>query len=213
MNFDQLITIVGNLEWFDLATLVQLSGERRQTITNQLYRWGETGKVIGLRRGMYALAERYRRVTVQPAALANALHRPSYLSCLWALAFYGLIPESVAVYTSVTTRTPQRFENPLGEFVYSNVKQSLFFGYTPVSISDRKVLLATPEKALLDYWHLSGGEWTESRMREMRFQQNELVDEAKLRALADGIGKPRLLRAVEVWAQVAQTEDEGAIEL
>jgi hypothetical protein len=162
---------------------------------------------------MYALAKRYRRVTIQPAALANALHRPSYLSCLWALAFYGLIPESVPVYTSVTTRTSGRFENPLGVFVYANVKQPLFFGYTPISIADRKVLLATPEKALLDYWHLSSGEWTTSRMREMRFQQSELVAETKLRSLAEGIGKPRLLRAVEVWSQVAKTEGEGGIEL
>jgi predicted transcriptional regulator of viral defense system len=213
MKFDELISIVGNLEWFDLATVVQLSDEPRRTITNQLYRWTQAGKIISLRRGMYALAERYRRVSVQPAALANALHRPSYLSCQWALGFYGLIPEGVPVFTSVTTRTPERFENAFGEFVYSNVKQTMFFGYAPVSISDHKVLLAIPEKALLDYWHLASGEWTNTRMQEMRFQQHQLIDEDKLRSLAAGIGKRRLLRAVEIWFVLARTEQEGMIEL
>ena len=56
-------------------------------------------------RGMYTFADRYRRVPVSPAALANALYSPSYVSGLWALGFYGLIPEGVSSYTSVTTRT------------------------------------------------------------------------------------------------------------
>ena len=54
---------------------------------------------------------------------ANALHAPSYLSGPWALSFYGVIPESVPVYTSVTTRTPREYENPFGVFSYRNVKR------------------------------------------------------------------------------------------
>jgi hypothetical protein len=87
------------------------------------------GKVIGLRRGMYTLAETYRRAPLTPAALANQLYRPSYLSGLWALGYHDLIPERVVWLTNVTARVPRRFGNPFGVFDYRNIKQDCFFGY------------------------------------------------------------------------------------
>ena len=67
-------------------------------------------------------------MAVAPATLANALCFPSYLSGLWALSFYGLIPEAVPVHTSVTTRGPADFENAYGMFRYTSIKRSFFFG-------------------------------------------------------------------------------------
>jgi hypothetical protein len=110
MRLDELADLLGAMPYFDLATVVQLSGEARRDVVNQLYRWSRAGKLIPLRRGMYTLADRYRHVPVPPATLANALCFPSYLSGLWALSFYGLIPEAVPVHTSVTTRGPADFE-------------------------------------------------------------------------------------------------------
>ena len=102
MKFDSLISMIGEHPFFDLATVVQLSGENKATIHRQLSRWIRAGKLIAVRRGMYVLASRYRRATVNPAELAGYLYRPSYLSREWALGFYGLIPEMVVTYTSVT---------------------------------------------------------------------------------------------------------------
>ena len=79
------------MPFFDLATAVQLTQESHPAVVNQLYRWSRAGKLVPLRRGMYAFADRYRRTAVSPAALANALYSPSYISGLWALAFVGLI--------------------------------------------------------------------------------------------------------------------------
>jgi len=213
MKFDDLVLLVGGLEWFDLATLVQLTDEKRSSITNQLARFGKAGKIEALRRGMYVLAERYRRVLVQPAALANALYRPSYLSGLWALSYHGIIPESVPVFTSVTTRVPRIFTNGFGEFVYRNLKQSMFFGYEALQISGRKALVATPEKAIVDFWYLSPGEWTKARLREMRFTTEDLVDMEKLTRLVEGIGKPRLNRTLLVWRALVSEEAEGVVTL
>jgi hypothetical protein len=212
MNFDQLITLTSGLEWFDLPMLVQLSDERRATLTNQLFRWSKSGKVIPLRRGMYALADRYRKVKMQPAALANALYRPSYLSGLWAMAYYGLIPEAVPVFTSVSTRKPRTFKNAFGEFVYRNVKLSLFEGYQVVRILERDVLVATAEKALFDYWYLSTGPWRQSRMAEMRLS-NSLIEPQKLHRWIEQSGKPRLYEAFEAWSEGAAQDDEEGIEL
>ena len=198
MKFDELLGLVQGLPHFDLATLVQLTDERRQALITQLHRFARAGKVVPLRRGMYVLAAPYRQVPAQPAELANAIQRPSYLSERWALSYHGVIPEGVSVLTSVTTRTTRRYQNPLGDFSYRTVKQDLFYGYGPVHLAGRKVLIATPEKALIDHWHLEPGEWTAQRMHEMRLDCAVLQAD-QLESMISRTGKPRLMRALRVF--------------
>ncbi|NBB78175.1 MAG: hypothetical protein GVY36_01835 [Verrucomicrobia bacterium] len=213
MNFESLIQVVGTQAHFDLPTLVQAFDEPRESIRVQLSRWLRKGKVVHLRRGHYTLAESYRRVPVSPASLANALHRPSYLSGLWALGFYGLIPEQVHWLTSVTTRPPQHFENAFGVFDYRNLKREAFFGYRVLSEGSTDILVAEPEKSLLDHWHLNPGEWTRERMEEMRYQNTECIDAARLRTFAIRFGSPRLERAVERWLHLVVAGQEGTVSL
>jgi predicted transcriptional regulator of viral defense system len=213
MIFDELVKITTSLPVFDMATIVQLSDEPRKTLTNQLYRWNKSGKVIQLRKGMYTLADRYRRIPLSPANLANLMYRPSYISLLWALSFYGLIPEAVPVYTCVTTRTTRQFRNTFGRFSYRNIKQDFFFGYHEIRISGNAALIAVPEKALLDLFHLSTGEWNMSRMTEMRFQQTGTINRKILDEYSKRMGKPGVSRAVETWIHFSDEEKEGAVEL
>ncbi len=213
MTLNELIDRIGDQSWFDLATLVQLSQEDRGQLRVQLHRWAQAGKLLPLRRGMYALADRYRHAEVNPAKLANVLYRPSYLSGLWALGFYGLIPERVVVYTSVTTRVPRRFENKLGSFEYRHIKQSAFFGYGVARIHQEDVLLAEPEKALLDFWHLEKGPWTEERMAEMRFQNGEIVRRARLKRGAEAYRSPRLVKAAALWCRLVDGQEKGTVRL
>ena len=203
------VSLVTNESWFDLPTLVQLSGERRGTLLMQLSRWARSGLVIALRRGMYTLSPLYRRVPLNPAALAQALYPPSYLSCLWALSHCGLIPEAVVQYTSVTTRTTRRFENGLGRYSYAHLKPAAFFGYRPQEIGGAKVMIAEPEKALLDHWHLESGEWTAERIAEMRYQNTETVDPTRLAQMAVRFSSPRLSRAVSAWLAYAAETQKG----
>jgi hypothetical protein len=212
MKYDKLLTLTDGLEWFDLPLLVQLAGERRATLTNQLYRWVQSGRVVSLRRGIYTLSDSYRKVKMQPAALANALYRPSYLSGLWAMAYWGLIPESVSVYISVTSRKPSTFKNPFGEFAYHNIKQPLFGGYRPVRMLSFDVLIAEPEKALFDYWYLSTGKWSEARIAELRLS-NSLIDRQKFRSWIDQSDKPRLRAAFEIWSNMTDGVQEEGVEL
>ena len=213
MRLDAALDLLGSLPFFDLATVAQLTDEPHGSLVNQMHRWSRAGKLVPLRRGMYAFADRYRRVPVSPAALANALYSPSYVSGLWALGFYGLIPEAVSAYTSVTTRTPRRFDNPFGAFVYTAIKRDFFFGYRTVSIAGSDVVIAAPEKALLDLFHLNTGEWDRPRMVEMRFQQGEGIDRRRLREYARRMGKPRILRAVQVWRECCDAPDDGGMDL
>lgn len=211
MKFDRFLQLVGDLPWFDFATVLQLSGEPRQNLRVRLYEWRKAGKLLSLRRGMYALAAPYRRVAVHPALLSNQLYTPSYISMHWALSYYGMIPEKTVVYTAVTPRVPRSFENSFGVYRYSNLKQNFFFGYRAVDMGGENVFVATPEKALLDLWHLHSGVWGVDRMVEMRFQNFGVVSARRLRDYANRFGLPRLARAVSAWEQASESAEEGAV--
>ena len=213
MKYDDLVRKLGKQGWFDFPTLVQLSGEKRHSLQVQVYRWLRAGKLLTLRRGMYALPERYRRTPVNPVLLANRIYAPSYLSCHWALGYHGMIPERVVEFTSVTTRRPQRFENGFGTFSYRHIKQPAFFGYRREEVDGSSVSIAKPEKALLDLWHLEQGPWTRERMIEMRFQSCERVHAETMIRYAERYDSPRLLAATHVWLDVARERGEEGVEL
>jgi len=211
MKYEALTDLVGKLVCFDLPLVVQAFPDRRAAVLLQLSRWAAQGKVIPLRRGVYTLAERARKIPLDPALLAQHLYRPSYLSGLWALGFHDMIPERVVVHTSVTSRLPTRFDNACGAFDYRHIKQSCFFGYEQVAYGGGTILVASPEKALLDHWHLSRGEWTRDRLFEMRYQNISAVDDRRLQEYATRFKQPRLDRAVERWMQLAAEYDAGAL--
>lgn len=213
MKFESLLKLTQSIPCFDLALVVQAFAAPRESVRVQLSRWMKQGKVVGLRRGMYTLAEMYRQAPLSPATLANLLYRPSYLSGLWALAYHDLIPERVVWLTSVTSRVPRRFENSIGVFDYRNIKQDCFFGYRMAPYGGADVPVAEPEKALLDHWHLTEGEWTAERLEEMRYQNVERVGQGRIRDLAARFQSPRLDRAVERWIGLAADAEKGAVAL
>ncbi len=213
MNFESLLQLTRTLPCFDFHLLAQISDESRESLRMQLARWMKAGKVIGLRRGIYTLADVYRAAPAIPAGLAHLLYAPSYLSGLWALAHYDLIPERTVRLTSVTPRVPRVFENPLGVFEYRSIKQRAFFGYRQEQFGPLTILVAEPEKALLDHWHHAPGEWTAARLGEMRYQNIESVDGERLRQFARRFACPRLVRAADRWLDVMADHDEGTVRI
>lgn len=87
--------------------------------------------------------------------IANYLVKPSYISFETALSYYNIIPETVYTITSATTSRPKEYEVQKQEYKFHKIKKELFFGYEPVQIRGRLILMATPEKALLDYLYIS----------------------------------------------------------
>jgi len=213
MTFDHLVQKLGNLPFFDLSMVLQISGENKPNVRTQLYRWIKSGKIAALRREMYTLADRYRKVTLYPTVLANELYKPSYLSGLWALSYYGLIPEKVVTYTNVTPRVPRTFTNQFGTFQYFNIKQSYFFGFSSHVIQQQNIWLSDPEKAILDLWHLNKGEWSIERLSSMRFQNFDLLNFERLEQYASRFNSPRIIRAVNNWNSLVEMGKEGDIEL
>ena len=213
MRLQSLVNLTRAIPWFDLPLLMQGFDDSREGVRVQLSRWMKQGKVIGLRRGMYALAEMYRQTPLSATALANQLYRPSYLSGLWALGHHDLIPERVVWLTSMTSRVPRRFENSLGVFDYRNIKRECFCGYRTEILGGAEILVAEPEKALLDHWHLTEGEWTTERLEEMRYQHAAVVGKDRLRGYAERFRSPRIDRAVHRWLELAAENEEGTVTL
>ncbi len=210
MNWNVFFPKVAEFPVFDLPLAHQLCGGKKPGLLVQLNRWTQSGKLTALRRGLYLLGEPYRKKEIPLPALANAIYHPSYVSGLWALGFFGLIPEKVSRFTSVSTRVTRRFENDMGTFAYSHVQQPLFFGFSRKEILGASVRIADPEKALLDHWHLHPGEWSPARMEEMRFQNRENVDPKKLEAYGRRFS-PRVRRAVATWKSATDPEEEGRL--
>lgn len=213
MRFSDLASLVSGLACFELPLLSQAFPDRRPAIRLQLARWIKQGKVIHLRRGIYTLPDHARKISLDPAVLAQHLCRPSYLSGLWALGFHDMIPERVVTHTSVTTRLPARFDNAFGAYEYRHIKTEYFFGYDQVAYGSSTILVARPEKALLDHWHLSSGEWTRDRLFEMRYQNIEKLDCRRLQEYAARFQRPRLNRAVSSWLELEQDTAEVEVML
>lgn len=179
----------------------------------QLSRWVKSGKLIQLKRGMYLLSIPYRKNTPSELYIASVLKIPSYISLEKAFEFYGLIPERVTVNTSITTKRPESFETPAGRYEYQHVKPTLFWGYTALKMDQETVFMATPEKALLDFFYLRHIKVSMEYLIGMRFQNVEGINIDKLREDARRFKKQNVLRAVELMVEYIKNEIEGTITL
>ncbi len=120
---------------------------------SQLTGWLKLGYLTKLRGGLYTYTDSLDTLPTQ--VIANLLHSPSYLSLNYALSHYGVIPEAVYTFTSITSKSTRTYDLPLGHFTYRHLPPKLFFGYTQISSTTSSYLLAEPEKALLDYFYLT----------------------------------------------------------
>ncbi len=139
------------LRLFSPQDLRHLLNASEVSIRFLLTRAHKRGDVAKLRRGLYALPDRMPSELV----IANALLKPSYVSLLYAMAYYNLIPEAVYQVTSATTRTTRRFQVAGREYTYHHLKPGAFSGYRPERVGDETVLIAEPEKAFLDALYLA----------------------------------------------------------
>lgn len=119
----------------------------------QLDRWEKKGYLKKIKRGFYCFsAQGFNQNFLFYAA--NKIYSPSYVSLETALKYYGFIPEEIFQTTSMSTKKTTSFETPIGNFSYRRMKPSLYWGYRLVEFGKQKVLLAEPEKAILDYLYV-----------------------------------------------------------
>lgn len=133
--------VFSRLEFKRLLAVSQSSAQQL------LERYTKKGVLVRLKGGLYALKLNF------PSGyqIANKLYGPSYISFETALSYHNLIPETVYSFTSATAKITRTFSAGGQVFRYHRIKKQAFTGYKLTNVAGEKVLLAEPEKALVDY--------------------------------------------------------------
>ena len=212
MEFNFLYSLVDNLPVFS-SNLLQAGEVVPAHLQRQFTRWVKSGKLIQLRRGLYTLAEPYRKENPHPFTIANQLVAPSYVSLQSALAYYNLIPEDVPNVTSVTSRKRTgAYATPMGNFTYHSIQMAWFTGFRLHEVTNtQKVFLARPEKALLDLIYLTPNGEEPAFLDTLRLQNLETLDFTWLQGFVQDLGKHKLIRAVDNIIEMESKEAHQTI--
>lgn len=129
------------------------------------------GALLRLKNGFFLITSRFIRgkVDYPYEQIANLLYGPSYVSLEWALSFYNLIPERVSMITSVTTGSNRDYSTPIGHFTYRHLSSSRYsvgFAHKEIMGQMGGFLIATPEKALVDWVYFTCKNMNQSELLE-----------------------------------------------
>jgi predicted transcriptional regulator of viral defense system len=131
----------------DAAVRLGLSNAHASAV---LARLASARHLVRLRRGIWAFPERVDPLTL-PGRLTAPL--PSYVSLQSALYVHGMISQVPAVTYAVSLARARRFETPLGVVSIHHVTPGFFCGFE--ATGRQGALIASPEKALVDFLYLA----------------------------------------------------------
>ncbi len=150
---------------------------------NNLTRWTKQNRLVKLRNSWYSFPEYLKTPNFQFFA-SNKIYSPSYVSLHSALSFYGIIPEAVIQTTAVSSLKKANFENKFGTFSYQQILPDLLFGYEKKTFLNKySLIIATPEKAILDLLYLYPLYNDEQEIRELRFYEDYMHEDLNLERL------------------------------
>lgn len=161
----------------------------------RLYEWQLKGYILKLRNSWYCLPE-FLKEPYSTWIIANTVHAPSYISLESALSFYGILPEGVHMCTSVCTNRTLRINMAGHEFEFSRLREKHYSGYRleDSGTNGRRLRIADPEKALVDFFYLRTSYNSEDEIRELRFIEASLLE---------GLDREKLLTYTEMFATIA----------
>ncbi len=204
MKFNEFKRKIRSLPVFSTSMVGALT-PKVGTLKVQLSQWKKKGLIRPLRQGLYVLGREERQVEPPLFYLANQIFVPSYMSLESALAYYGLIPEYVAQATSVTVRKTCRFKNDFDTFTYQHILKSAYSGFESIRQGDFSVLLANPEKAVVDFLYFHQAQFPpfdrDIFTKSYRFQNCEHLNPKRLRKYAEQFGNKKLISVVALFVQ------------
>lgn len=152
---------------YPLFSLKDIEKQEKDFHRRRLVEWQQKGYIRKLANTWYFFAE--EKLDEPFLFLAsNKIYQPSYVSLESALAFYGFIPEAVFSITAVSTRKTATFDTDYTQFSYRKLKEKLFWGYTLIPAHDTYFKMASPEKAILDFFYFNNTIRSESAVQELR---------------------------------------------
>ena len=178
MNFISFKTSLRDFPVFSVADIrAAHSGFDRRRLSE----WLKKGYIKKIIKGTYFFSD----LDIDESmllAIANKIYKPSYISFETAMSSYRLIPESIYMITSASTRRTSMFETPVARFSYKTIKPALFFGY---SLLPGSIKMAFMEKAILDYLYINPAVGTEDDFDALRLNREEILGQVNWERLTD----------------------------
>lgn len=117
-----------------------------------LRRLAKAGLFMALARGKWIC-----QPGIDPLLLPEYLTAPapSYISFQSALYYHGMISQIPEIIYAASLARTRQYKTPAATISIHHIQPHFFFGFEEVSQS--KIKMATPEKALLDVFYLSAG--------------------------------------------------------
>ncbi len=161
---------------FSDTTLKQLVKGSNASRYGLVKRAIQSGQIVHLRRGLYALSDKFRRKPFNLYEIAQKIYGPSYVSCESALAHHGWIPEAVYTITNISSKRSVEFKTQVGIFSYFHISSNSFLaGVRRVESEAGAFLMATPWRALLDYMYIHKKKWLslEPLINDLRIDEDK----------------------------------------
>jgi predicted transcriptional regulator of viral defense system len=182
MNFWQLRNQFYDLVCFNVNQVYAWQPDFEK---NNLTRWTKQNLLVKLRNSWYSFQEYSKMPNVQ-YFVSNKIYTPSYVSLHSALAFYGIIPEAIVYTTAVSSLKKANFDNIFGSFSYQQILPELMFRNKKKSfLNKQSLILATPEKAILDLLYLYPQYNNEQEIRELRFDEESMQEDLNVERLKE----------------------------
>ncbi|MBI2252834.1 MAG: hypothetical protein HYU63_08885 [Armatimonadetes bacterium] len=177
MNFRELYKTLDKNKYYVFSfkdLLLFYPQEKRAGFKNMLYRWKNKGWIYPLKRSLYEITYP-KDFNIPDMYIANNLYNPSYVSLETALSNYSIIPEVSMAVTSITTKPTRIFKNKHGLFIYHTVKPDVFTGYYIEKQGAFNILIAEPEKALVDYIYFKTYRSKKFNFRDERLDKDVIL--------------------------------------
>jgi predicted transcriptional regulator of viral defense system len=167
----------------------------------RLNEWQDKGYIKKIIKGYYIFSDIKLNENIF-FEVANRIYQPSYVSFQSALSYHRLIPESVYGVTSASSRRTYIFKTKIAEFIYRTIKPELFFGYDIVRYDNKGFRVATPEKALLDYFYINTSLETKEDFKNLRINRDiflNLIDKKRLFGYLGKFKQKKLTRRIKAF--------------
>jgi predicted transcriptional regulator of viral defense system len=182
MNFVHFKNSLRDFPVFSIADIRAAHGDFDR---RRLSEWQKKGYIKKIIKGHYLFSE----LDINEGmlwAIANKIYKPSYISFETAMSHYRLIPESIYMITSASTRRTYLFETPVARFSYRTIKPALFFGY---SLLPGGIKMAFMEKAIIDYFYINPSVRTEDDFSSLRLNKEEMLSRLNKKRLGEYMGR------------------------
>ena len=200
MNFIEFKEKFKDFTVFSLNDIRNIEGNFRRRSLNEWQDKGYIKKVVD-KYYIFSDLELNENVLFE---IANRIYSPSYVSMEMALSYYHLIPESVYMVTSVTTRKTNSFDTKIGNFDYRTVKSEFYFGFVIENYGDKHYKIASIEKSILDYLYLNPGIRKKEDFESLRINYDEFrnsVDPEKIDSYISVFRQKTLKRRVDSFME------------